>query len=365
MLFQTAAQWIQAMNASQYLGSSGWQMPATSKVLQNLFADLNMVQGDSRLLWSGSYGPFQNFQPFFYWACQRDQSGNSQSPCTAYAPADGSSQLQWSNNFDYGFQSTSSLVQKFFVLVYYPATTTTEPLVTLAANAEGEALTIAPNSWVEIKGSNLAPAGDSRIWRASDIVGNQMPTQLDGVRATVNGKSAYIYYISPTQINILTPPDALPSYPQVVVTNNGASSVPIAALAQPVAPSFFVFSDGQHVAAFHADGTLVGPARFSAPGYPFAPAKPGETISIYANGLGPTSAAVVSGATTQTGVLSPLPAITVGGKNAPVAFAGLVSPGLFQLNFTLPSPLADGDQPVKATYSGTSTQDGTLLSVHQ
>ena len=61
---------------------------------------------------------------------------------------------------------------------------------------------IAPNTWVEIKGLGLAPAGDSRIWKSSEFVNNQMPTNLDGVGATVNGKNAYIYYISATQVNI-------------------------------------------------------------------------------------------------------------------------------------------------------------------
>jgi uncharacterized protein (TIGR03437 family) len=70
------------------------------------------------------------------------------------------------------------------------------PGITLVANAEGESLTIAPNTWVEIKGVNLAPTGDTRIWQGSDFVNNQMPTQLDGVSATVNGKSAFVYYRS-------------------------------------------------------------------------------------------------------------------------------------------------------------------------
>src|SRR5579871_3172811 len=43
------------------------------------------------------------------------------------------------------------------------------PAITLVANAEGETPTIAPNTWVEIKGSNLAAPGDSRIWQGSDF----------------------------------------------------------------------------------------------------------------------------------------------------------------------------------------------------
>jgi uncharacterized protein (TIGR03437 family) len=135
------------------------------------------------------------------------------------------------------------------------------------ANAEGESLTIAPNTWVEIKGSTLAPAGDSRIWQTSDFVSHQMPTSLDQVGVAVNGKNAYVYYISPTQINILMPPDPLAASPQIVVTNKGAISATFTALAQGLSPSFFVFSDNQHAAAVHLDGTLVGPASFSVPGY--------------------------------------------------------------------------------------------------
>lgn len=360
MLFDTAMQWMRALNNSQYLGSSAWQIPASAAVLKDLFTDLNLAPGDSRFMATGASGPFQNLQPFYYWGCQRDQSGTSQSPCTGYAPSD----LQWTFNLDAGFQPTSSLVQHFFVMVYYPVTATSGPVVSLVANAEGEQTTIAPNTWVEIKGSRLAPPGDSRIWRGSDFAGNKMPTQLDGVSVTVNGQSSYVYYISPTQINILTPPDALPADASIAVSNNGTASAQFTALAQPLSPSFFVFSDGLHVAAIHPDGTLVGPASFSVPGYTFSPAKPGETISIYANGWGPTSIPVTAGSITQGGTLSPVPGIAVAGRNASVQFAGLVSPGLFQFNVVVPDSIPQGDQTIKATYGGASTQPGTILTVH-
>ena len=89
------------------------------------------------------------------------------------------------------------------------------PAISKIANPEGEAATIAPNTWVEIKGSNLGPAGDSRIWQSADFVNGQMPTKLDGVSATVNGKPAFVYYISPTQVNVLTSPDAISGSVQV------------------------------------------------------------------------------------------------------------------------------------------------------
>src|SRR5580692_7240783 len=70
------------------------------------------------------------------------------------------------------------------------------PVITLVANAEGGNTTIAPNTWVEIKGSNLAPSGVSSpdcapgyCWQTSDFLNSQLPTKLHGVSVTVNGVS--------------------------------------------------------------------------------------------------------------------------------------------------------------------------------
>jgi uncharacterized protein (TIGR03437 family) len=238
------------------------------------------------------------------------------------------------------------------------------PTISLVANAEGENPVIAPNTWVEIKGVNLAPAGDTRIWQGSDFVGIQMPAQLDGVSATVNGKAAYVYYISSTQVNVLTPPDAMSGAVPVEVTSNGTASAAFTAQAQAESPSFFVFNGGPYVAAQHSSNySLVGPTSL----YPGSttPAKPGETVIIYANGFGPTSVPVVSGSETQSGTLSPLPVIQIGGAAATVQFAGLVAPGEFQFNVVVPASLANGDQSITATYNGFTTQAGTLITVQQ
>jgi uncharacterized protein (TIGR03437 family) len=47
-----------------------------------------------------------------------------------------------------------------------------------------------------------------------------------------------------------------------------------------------------------------------------------------------------------------------------VIFAGLVAPGQFQFNVTIPPNAPNGDQPITATYSGASTQSGTLITIH-
>ena len=181
------------------------------------------------------------------------------------------------------------------------------PKITLVANAEGENPTIAPNTWIEIKGANLANSGDSRVWQDSDFVNSQMPTKLDAVSVTVNGKSAYVYYISPTQLNVLTPPDAMSGPVLVVVTNSGGVSPAFTAQAQSISPSFFMFNGGPYIAATHADGSYLGPGGLFPlnPGLT-TPAKPGETVALYANGFGPTSVPAVSGSSIQSGTLSPV-----------------------------------------------------------
>jgi hypothetical protein len=54
--------------------------------------------------------------------------------------------------------------------------------------------TIQPGSWVSIFGSNLA--GTPTTWNGD------FPTLLGGTSATINGKPAYLWYVSPNQINL-------------------------------------------------------------------------------------------------------------------------------------------------------------------
>ena len=132
MLFDTATQWIEALNndPSYSLSPLTWNLPATYDLLEQLFKDLNLTNGAAQIVLTGIHpfrsfrpparrmGAFQSLQPFFYWACVRDQSGNSQSPCNGSTAPEN---LQFTFNFDYGFQTTSALDQRYFVMVYYPA----------------------------------------------------------------------------------------------------------------------------------------------------------------------------------------------------------------------------------------------------
>ena len=262
--------------------------------------------------------------------------------------------LDSAGNF-YVSDSSANVVRKVNALV-----ASTAPVISLVSNAFGGSQTLAPNTWVQVKGVNLAPAGDTRIWAGGDFINSQLPTQLDGVSVTVNGRPAFIYYISPTQVNILTPPDPISGTIAVQLSNGGAQSNVVNNAAQPLSLAFFTF-DATHVTATHADGSLIGPTTLY-PGFS-TPAKPGETIVVYANGFGTTTVPIVSGGMTQSGTLTTTPIVGIGGLVANVTFAGLVAVGEFQFNIVVPSSAPDGDLGISAAYNNAFTPTSATLAV--
>ena len=234
---------------------------------------------------------------------------------------------------------------------------------------------IAQNTFIVIKGANLVPATTPAagvIWSsAPSFASGEMPTQLNGVSVTVNGKPAYIYFFcsaatSPVctsdQLNVLTPLDNSTGPVPVVVTSGATASATFTAALQAVAPAFLLFP-GNYVAATHANGGLLGPASL----YPGAstPAQPGEEVVIYAVGFGLPSAPLTAGSSAQSGSLPVLPVCTIGTNLAAVAFAGLTSPGLYQLNIVIPAGTPNGNQSISCTYGGSATPAGDLIAVGQ
>jgi len=225
------------------------------------------------------------------------------------------------------------------------------PTITKVVNTAGGNPTIAPNTWIEIHGANLAPITlDWSTWN----FGNGLPTALAGVSVTVNNQPVVVSYISPTQINVLTPLDAALGSAAVQVTAPGGESVPFPVSEQSVSPGFLVIDTAGNVAARHLDYSLLGDASSSVPGYTFTPARPGETVLLYATGFGQTDAA---------GALPTLPSVTVAGMPAFVTYAGISAPELYQLNVGIPLEAPAGDLALSATYEGMRTQSGVILAI--
>jgi uncharacterized protein (TIGR03437 family) len=220
--------------------------------------------------------------------------------------------------------------------------------------------TIAPNSWVTIKGTNLATT--TRTWTSDDLAGGNLPTSLDGVSVTINGKPAYVEYVSPTQVNVVAPDDSSTGSVEVKVSVNGQTSSASVSTLKSFAPAFFTF-DGKYLAATHADNSFLGKqGLFSSAPDLTTPAKPGETIVLYGTGFGPTNPAIPAGhLTDQVANITTPYTITIGGQQAQVLFGGLVPPfaDLYQFNVVVPSGLANGDQPVKAQINGETSMNSS------
>jgi uncharacterized protein (TIGR03437 family) len=237
------------------------------------------------------------------------------------------------------------------------------PTITAIENAASSLPGISPGSWVTIYGVSVA--GTTRVWNATDFNGTNLPTQLDLVGVTINGKAAYISYVSPTQINVLSPADATQGTVPVQVTYAGARSNILYATENPYAPALFTFSPPgqQYVAATHADGRLIGSTAL----YPglTTPATSGEIITFYGTGFGPTDPATDVGQVFNSTPIIPIPpTVTIGGYYANVLWAGLVAPGEYQFNVLVPVGPKSGDNAVLVSVSGGPfTQPNTYVTL--
>ena len=164
-------------------------------------------------------------------------------------------------------------------------------------------------------------------------------------------------FISPTQIKVLAPADANQGSVPVTMTNAAGTSNAVTATMLVVLPGLAVTSNYVR-AVRHPDSAIINGIGAAETGYATsAAAAPGDTVAIYGTGFGPTSPAVESGLVfSATYPTTNDVTVTNGGISAPVAWAGLVGPGLYQIKITVPAALADGDHAVIATVSGSSSQ---------
>ena len=224
--------------------------------------------------------------------------------------------------------------------------------------------TAEPGEWVSIYGTNLASV--PATW-----TGN-FPISLGGTSVTIDGKSAYLSYVSPGQINLQVPNDPSTGAVPVVVTTGGGSATSTVKLAQ-FGPSFFTL-DGSHVAGIilRADGSgaygggtydIVGPTGTTL-GYQTVAAKAGDVLELFGTGFGPTNPTVLAGQA-FSGAAPTTNAVTLQINNLSVTpqFTGLSGAGLYQINVTVPAGLGTGDVTLQAKVGGAVTPFGAVISL--
>lgn len=218
---------------------------------------------------------------------------------------------------------------------------------------------LAPNTIVSLFGTNLS-WGTCRI-QSRDIGDSLMPTRLCNVEVYFEGWPAYLYYVSPTQINLLIPSDLLPGTFEFWVARQGTRGPIITVTLDDAAPAMFQTSSGV-VIATHLDGSVVSGD---------APAVAGEIVTLWATGLGNTTprlrdGALASGAQWLSQIS--LFDVKVNGAvldSAAILYAG-VAPGyagLYQVNVRLPDPLPANPE-IRLGLAGIFSPPGRILAAH-
>lgn len=226
----------------------------------------------------------------------------------------------------------------------------------VTAQAFGGGRNISAGSWIEIFGTNLTNV--TREWASFDFTEGNAPKSLEGVSVTVDGKDAFVRFVSPGQVNAQVP-DGIGTGPvNVVVTNEAGASSNVAMTAAArtpgvLAPAGFRVNGRQLAVALLPDNTTFVARAGEIAGVTSRPARVGETITIYMIGGGATTPAVAAGAvaTGQPRVSNPV--VRFGDAPATVSYAGLApgAVGLYQLNVVVPN-VAAGDARLSISIDG-------------
>jgi uncharacterized protein (TIGR03437 family) len=193
-----------------------------------------------------------------------------------------------------------------------------------------------------------------------------LQTTLDNVQVLVNGKAAPVYYTSAGQINFEVPIDAATGDGTIQVVRNGQAGNLIYVDINAQAPRFIVY-DGNYAIMTTPAGALTG--------IPSNPVKVGDTIVIYALGLGPTSPSVPSGTASPSSTLAVVTGTTkvCFGVETPFfqapcatpAFVGLTPNfvGLYQVNVKIPSGITSGNNTMALFLVDNVSSDSVSLAV--
>lgn len=238
----------------------------------------------------------------------------------------------------------------------------TAPLPTITGVVNGASFQpgFESGSWVTIQGSDLSNTNPGRTWTASEIVNGALPESLDGTSVTIDGKPAFVYYISPTQLNVQAPTDSATGPVPVVVTNNGQTSAAFTAQLEAFSPAFFMYN-GYVIASHLPDYSLTGNAS--------APAAPGDILILWATGFGPTIPATPAGVVvTGAPAATTTAIITIGGVAVTVIGTALLTPdsaGLYQIAIQLPATMPAGAASIQASVGGVMSPASAQIFIGQ
>lgn len=240
----------------------------------------------------------------------------------------------------------------------------------ITASSYGGFAALAPGTWMEIYGTDLANVS-SQIWSGADFNGNSAPTALGATTVTIGGQLAFIDFVSPLQVNAQVPSNVAAGPQTVIVNTPGGASASFTVtvnVTQPglLAPAVFKLPAGQYIGALSADEkTFVLPPNAIA-GVSSARAKPGDVIVLYGVGFGPVTPDIPAGQiVTQANQLSGNLQVSFAGVPARVDYAGLIGGflGLYQFNVVVPNVAASDTVPLTFSLNGTANPQTLIVAI--
>jgi uncharacterized protein (TIGR03437 family) len=223
---------------------------------------------------------------------------------------------------------------------------------------------ISPGEIVTLFGINIGPA--TPVGLTLDSSG-KVATLIGGTQVLVSGIPAPMIYASATQVSAVVPYELAGFVnASVLVKFLGQTSNGVPVNVSTTAPGLFTLnSSGTGPAAILNQNNSI-----NSPGNP---ANRGDTVVIYLTGEGQTAPAGVTGKVTTVAAVPPvtpgpllLVSVLIGNQPANYSFAGeapgFVS-GVLQLNVTIPTNIAAGDQPLVVSIGGNPSQPGVTVSV--
>ncbi len=192
------------------------------------------------------------------------------------------------------------------------------------------------------------------------------PTTLGGLQLTANGIALPLLAITATLIQFQCPVLPVGSAITMIVTpRSGQASDPLQFVLQEASPSLFILNSNDQGAVLIAGTNLV--AMPVTDGLPSRPAKQGEYLSIFADGLGPVQEVVAPGAPAPVDHVVPAIdhiVVLVGTVQLTPSFAGLAPglAGLYQVNVQLTTDVPIGDS--IPMYVNVTLSDGTVVQTN-
>jgi uncharacterized protein (TIGR03437 family) len=215
---------------------------------------------------------------------------------------------------------------------------------------------VAPGSYIAIFGSGLSDTTDA----ATTTI---LPLAIDFVHVSFDAPSpgpsvpGHLTYVSPGQVNVQVPWELQgQTSVQIKVSIDFSDGNVITLPLSDYAPSLFEFGAGV-VASLDQGFQVIGSSN---------PAQRGQTIHVFANGLGPVTNQPASGEpapSSPPALTTTTPVVTIGGQQAQVTSSGLTpgSAGLYELDLTVPPDLTPGNYPISVTIGNRTSKSSAIF----